>query len=260
MEPVALPASQGWLWVVHGLRLFRAYAALWLLLLFLCWISLTLIRVIPLIGPLAAICLMPGIGAGLMVACRAAQQGQPPTQRHVLEAFKTHRKGQLQLGLIYLAGTLAALGASALLDGGLFLHASLFGITQAELMRVAPAFLAGLAAFMVLFAPVMLAFWFAPALVHWHGMPPVKALFFSFFACLRNWRPFLVYGLGWLFFLFVVPMTVAVMLAAVLSADLRGATLASFIVMPFMLAMLGALVCSFYSTYLAVFGDPPAAA
>jgi hypothetical protein len=34
--------------------------------------------------------------------------------------------------------------------------------------------------------------------VHWHGVPPVKSLFFSFIACVRNLGAFTVYGLGWL--------------------------------------------------------------
>jgi hypothetical protein len=49
----------------------------------------------------------------------------------------------------------------------------------------------------VLYLPVSLAFWHAPALVHWHGIPPVKSLFFSFVACMRNAGAFTMYGLGW---------------------------------------------------------------
>ena len=40
-------------------------------------------------------------------------------------------------------------------------------------------------------------FWHAPALVHWHGVPPVKSLFFSLVACLRNFWAFTVFGLAW---------------------------------------------------------------
>ncbi len=90
--------------------------------------------------------------------------------------------------------------------------------------------------------------WFAPALVHWHAMSPAKALFFSFFACLRNWRAFAVYALGWLFFATLVPFLIAIILfATILPADLGGATLAAFILVPYMFAAVaGAMVCSFY--------------
>ena len=49
---------------------------------------------------------------------------------------------------------------------------------------------------LLLFAPLSLAFWHAPALTHWHGVPPVKSLFFSAVAVLRNWRAFTLYGLA----------------------------------------------------------------
>jgi uncharacterized membrane protein len=43
--------------------------------------------------------------------------------------------------------------------------------------------------------PLMAAYWFAPALVMMHDMKPLAAMKASFFACFRNFVPFLVYGL-----------------------------------------------------------------
>jgi hypothetical protein len=258
MEPLVLPALHGWLWVLHGFSLFRAYAALWLLLLFFYWIALALTGVVPLVGPMLALCFMPGISAGLMVACRAAQQRQPPLLRHILEPFKRNAPAQFRLGLSYLGATLLALAASALFDGGLFLQAWLTGNVADA--KQAAALRPGLLAFMTLFAPVLMAFWFAPPLVHWKSMAPAKALFFSLFAGLRNWRAFLVYGLGWTFFMFVVPFLLLLALGLVLSPDMRGVTVASFVIVPYLFAVIGAMFCSFYSSYAAIFPDPPAAA
>ena len=255
MEPAVLPAAQGWLWVMQGFRLFRAYAALWLLLLFFYWMSLLLIGVVPILGPIASLVITPGITAGLMVASRAALAQQPPTLRHIFEPFALHRKAQLQLGLIYLAGVAIAVGASAMADGGVFFRGPASMADRAQMARNLPAYATGMTVFLAVFAPVLLAFWFAPALAHWRNMSPAKALFFSFFACLRNWRAFLVYGLGWVFFLTVVPMILATVLALLLTADMRGVTLASFIVMPYLFAVLGAVACSFYPSYAAVFPE-----
>jgi hypothetical protein len=237
---------------MHGFSLFRAYAALWLLLLFFYWMALALAGVVPLVGPMLALCLVPGISAGLMVACRAAQHGQPPSLRHIFEPFVRNKRGQFRLGLVYLGCFALALAASGLFDGGLFVRAWFSGNIDA---KQAAALRPGMLAFMGLFAPVMLAFWFAPALVHWKEMTAAKALFFSVFAGLRNWRAFLVYGLGWVFFMLVVPTIIAVALGLVLSADMRGVTVASFIIMPYMFAALAAMVCSFYSSYAAVFPE-----
>jgi hypothetical protein len=256
MASSALPALHGWLWVIHGIRLFRAYTALWLLWLFFYWISLLMAAAVPLLGPLAAIILIPGIGAGLMVACHAVQHRQPPSLRHLVEPFRRNRKGQLQLGLIYAAWLLAGLGFSALFDGGLFFRKMLIGVKQSELalttLEVSPAVLA----YLVFYVPATLAFWFAPALTHWQGMSPAKALFFSFFACLRNWRAFTVYALGWMFFAALVPLGVVLLLfSTILPHDLGGVTLASFILVPYLCAVAGAMICSFYSSYVAIFGE-----
>jgi len=42
--------------------------------------------------------------------------------------------------------------------------------------------------------PLIMAYWFAPTLVLFHDMKAVDAMRLSFFACLRNFLPFLVYG------------------------------------------------------------------
>jgi hypothetical protein len=52
-------------------------------------------------------------------------------------------------------------------------------------------------------------FWHAPALVHWHGLPPLKSLFFSLVACLRNFAAFAVFGLTWLGLLVLVVIVVS---------------------------------------------------
>lgn len=254
MNPIILPAIHGWLWVLQGFALFRAYAALWLLLLFFYWTTMVLVGTVPLVGPLLCLCLVPGVSAGLMVACRAAQQRQPPVLRHIFEPFQRDRRAQFRLGLAYMGGFVAALALSALFDGGLFLRAWLVGYEGDP--RQATALYPGMLACVALFSPVVLAFWFAPPLVHWRGMAPAKAVFFSFFAALRNWRAFLVYCLGWMFFVMAVPAVLAIILGLVLSPDMRGVTVASFVIVPYYFAVLGAVVCSFYASYAAVFPEP----
>ena len=48
---------------------------------------------------------------------------------------------------------------------------------------------------LVLAAVFAMLNWFAPALVALRGAPAIEAMKLSFLACLRNWVPFLVYGL-----------------------------------------------------------------
>jgi hypothetical protein len=51
---------------------------------------------------------------------------------------------------------------------------------------------------MLLYAPLSMLFWHAPALVFWQGISPVKSLFFSWMGCWRNKGAFAVYVAAWM--------------------------------------------------------------
>jgi hypothetical protein len=262
IAPKTLPAAHGWLWVLHGFALFRAYPAFWCLLLLFYWLLLLLAGSIPAIGAGLATILIPGLSGGFMVACHAAQNKLPPLPAHLFWPFRAAatRNAQWKLGVAYLMGLVAILGASALVDGGALFRIMLVGVKLNDEALQAPGLqAAGLLALM-LYTPVMLAFWFAPALCFWHGMGAGKALFFSFFAGLRNTRAFFVYGMGWMLFAGVVPLLAGALLSLVLPGGAQGASLAALIIAPYMIAVVCAMILSFYSSFIDVFGAPPAPA
>ena len=90
------------------------------------------------------------------------------------------------------------LGISALFDGGSFARLYLVGGTLTRELVESPAFQTASWVAMALYLPLSLLFWHAPALVHWHGVPTVKSLFFSLVACLRNIAAMVVFLLGWM--------------------------------------------------------------
>ena len=94
----------------------------------------------------------------------------------------------------------------------------------------------------------MMAYWYAPLLSAWHRLPAAKALFFSFFACVHNWRVFLTYSAGVMlvFMLPVVVLSVARTLAP-------GGLLSTFALMFFLIFVLPTLYASFYVSYRDVF-------
>jgi hypothetical protein len=75
---------------------------------------------------------------------------------------------------------------------------------------------------------VSLAFWYAPALVHWYGVTPAKSLFFSVVAVLRNARAFLVYGLLWTALSLGVGLLMMLALMTTSHSDIALATMAMF--------------------------------
>ena len=92
----------------------------------------------------------------------------------------------------------------------------------------------------LLYLPVSLMFWHAPALVHWHGVSPVKSLFFSTVACLRNARAFLMYGLAWVGVVFVAALVITLIATMTSNPQVAAAAL-----MP-----LGLLITAMFSTSL----------
>eukprot|EP01036_Dinobryon_divergens_P058559 gene58559-78113_t len=143
----------------------------------------------------------------------------------LLVAFRTGRqrlRDMLVLGALYAVGFLGVMGLSALIDGGQFAQVYLGGAKLTQEVAQDPAFQSAMWLSMVLYLPLSLLFWHAPGLVHWHGVPPVKALFFSIVACVRNFGAFLVYGLGWLGVFLLGGLVVSIVSALLAVAGLAG--------------------------------------
>ena len=100
---------------------------------------------------------------------------------------------------------------------------------------------------LVLYLPLSLLFWHAPGLVHWHGVPPLKSLFFSIVACVRN--------LGWLG-VFVVGGVLISLVASLLAAmGLLGAGAAPGLVGGLMVGMALVMAGMFFSSVVFTFRD-----
>src|SRR5690606_37732929 len=92
---------------------------------------------------------------------------------------------------------LLVMAISALADGGQFAKVYLLGGALSRETAEQPDFQLALWIAMGLYLPLSLAFWHAPALVHWHQVTPGKSLFFSFVACIRNFAAMAMFGLSW---------------------------------------------------------------
>lgn len=248
-----VPARTGMTWVRLGIRAFWRQPMALAALFFMTMAAMSLASLIPLVGPAVALALLPSATLAMMVAAAQAAQGRFPTPAVLLVAFRTGRQrlsDMLTLGALYAAGFLAVMGLSALVDGGQFARVYLGGAQLTQEVAAQPAFQGAMWLSMVLYLPLSLLFWHAPGLVHWHGVPPVKALFFSIVACLRNFGAFLVYGLGWLgvFMIGGVVVTLA-------SALLAGLGLAATAAGGIMVATAMMLASMFFTSVVFTFRD-----
>lgn len=196
-----VPARTGLEWVRLGIRVFWRQPMALAALFFMTMAAMSLVNMLPLVGPAVALALLPSATLAMMVAAAEASQGRAPTPALLLVAFRTGKQrlhAMLMLGALYAVGFLCVMGLSALLDDGQFARVYLGGQPLTREVAESGDFQAAMWLSLLLYVPLSLLFWHAPGLVHWHNVPPVKALFFSIVACLRNFGAFMVYGLSWI--------------------------------------------------------------
>jgi hypothetical protein len=249
MQARIVGARQGAIWLLDGWRLFRAAPLGWLAMVFAYWIIMTLASVVPFIGVAAASIMVPAFSVGFMAAARAASRRGPVELSLLFDGFRHQPKSQLILGVIYLLCLGALLSVTTLVDDGALASWMLTGRRPGEDSLQSDDFLQALGVAALLYMPVLMAFWFAPPLAAWHDIGPIKALFFSFVACLLNWRPFLVYGAFSALLVVVLPLAV---LLTLMLASLKIAAMS--LVFPVLLVLLPTLFASFYASYRDVFG------
>lgn len=249
-----VPARTGLAWVKLGMRTFLRQPLALAGLFFIFMAAMTVVSKVPLIGVPLAMVLLPGTTLGLMAATREAAAGKFPMPLMLLTGFRggpQALRSMLILGALYALGFLVALGACWLVDGGGFARVYLGGESPSAEAMMAPAFQGAMWAFIAIHLPVSLLFWHAPALTHWHGLPPLKSVFFSLVACLRNLRALLVFGLCWMLVLMLALLTVSVLAALLNLGDSTGS-----LIFPVLLLMAAMFFCSLYFTYRDTFESP----
>jgi len=196
-------AGRGASWWSEAWRLFKAAPGIWILIVILFMAVTLLVSLVPVLGWLVVQILTPVVTGGLMLGCRAIDRGEPLTVGHLVAGFSTQASPLMIVGLIY---TLLAIACAVVIFGLVFMLfgasvlAQLFSVQDpvqigTALGGLVLAFLIAALAFLLLFAPLVMAVWFAPALVVLRGVDPAAAMKLSFVASLRNVLPMLVYGL-----------------------------------------------------------------
>lgn len=251
MRARVVTAGQGVRWLFDGWIFFTTAPFAWLALIMAYWLLMTLVSVVPLVGVAAASILVPAFSVGFMAAARAASKRSRVEIGLLFDGFRHAPRVQLVLGAVYLGCLALVLGGSALADDGALARWMLTGRRPGNEVLQSEEFLTALALAGALYTPVMMMFWFAPPLVAWHSVGPGKALFYSFFGCLLNWRAFLAYATATA----VVTLVVPFILVLALRAFVASVPLA-WLAFPLLGVMLPTLFASFYASYRDVFASP----
>ena len=133
-------------------------------------------------------------GGGLDIPARSVAQGL--SQRFGQTVFVENVVGAAQqLGVLALVGWVIAFIPAIVIAGGGAFFAMMRG--GGDLVSVGALGFTFMLAMLVSFAlalPLYMAPWFAPSLIVFNDLKPVAALKASFFGCMKNIVPFLIYG------------------------------------------------------------------
>jgi hypothetical protein len=250
-----VPAKTGVLWVRQGIQTFwrQPIALSGLFFMFMAVMSLS--SLLPLVGSVLALTLLPAATLGLMAAAREASLGKFPLPTVLVSALRAgqqRKREMLILGALYAVGFLGVMGLSSLFDGGTFAKLYLVGGTFNRETVMDGDFQTAMWVSTLLYLPLSAMFWHAPALVHWHSQPAVKSIFFSLVACLGNWRAMSVFLLTWLGVLGAVSMGILLVASLADSAEI-----ASVLLLPLMLLMAAMFFTSSYFTFRDSFVNDP---
>ncbi len=195
-----VPARTGLHWAIQGVRTFWRQPLAMSGLFFLFMATVSVVSIVPFIGGGLALVVLPALTLGMMAATQTAVQGKFPMPGILFAALKAgpQRKTMIHLGGWYAVLFLSVMVLSMLADGGTFAKVYFGGSPMTPEVVNTASFQAALWISMVLYIPVSMMFWHAPALVYWHGLPAGKSLFFSLVACWRNLKAFSVYILVWI--------------------------------------------------------------
>ena len=217
--PRKVAASQGFQWVIEGFRLYRKNPLLLSAAFGLLFGVVMALNLIPGIGNALSEIVSPLMAAGFLAAYRALDSGKELELPHFLAGVQGPAIPLMTLGAVQLLGTLAIgqIMRSMGFDPEAIVAAAQNSKTspaelQALMNQALPAALTGMA----LFTPLIMATWFAPALILFGGARPATALGVSLKAVAKNWVALTVNGLVLSLLLLIsalVPMLLGLLIA-----------------------------------------------
>jgi uncharacterized membrane protein len=199
--------GRGWTWIAEAWTLFARQPVPWIVngLVFALVVAV-LPYTPPILGGIASAVLTPVFLGGLMLGADAVHRDQPLGFGHLFAGFQKNVATLLAIGIAwFVCLTVITFLAAFIMGFGLFATmaaamatanpvdavTSLFAIVMGSIVTITLGLLVALA----LLVPVAMMLWFAPALVVMHDMGAGAALKASFIGCLKNFVPFILYGL-----------------------------------------------------------------
>ncbi len=250
------PALQGMVWLKQALHMFNQQRLAWVVLLLAYYLLLLVTRALPFIGPWAMTIIKPVLAVGLLAAAWNQERGTSPALPMILQGFRANLWALLPIGVFFVIGMTAAVFGSALVDGGKLIEfiSNSGKATEAEMEKTLDdrQLQFGMLFSALLSLPVLVATWWAPALIVFQNAGPGAALLASMRAAFANWRPLAIYGLGVFFYGVVLPGLAVSVLAMILPQSIAQVIVLALL-MPYLMFFAACLHISDYISYRDVF-------
>ena len=198
-NPRAMPVGRGAGWLLDGFGYFRKNPLAWIGIIILMFVLTLIIMLIPIIGGLAINLIMPIFMGGMMLGCQAQAQGGELSVNHLFAGFSKNTVQLIVLGLLYMLGfiliSIVLVALIFTMFGGMAMLESMQSGDPELVQENAKIFLLLFLVGTALYLPLLMAYWFAPALIILADVSPVAAMKMSFMGCLYNVLPFTLYGI-----------------------------------------------------------------
>lgn len=264
MQARRLPAARGAFWFFEGARLFRRNPPLITVLVLAYLLAVQVFAIlIPGIGPLLLPLLLPAMTLIVANGCRLVDLDRRPDQDGLLRGVAGNFPAMLRLGGLQLVGAVLVILLSMLLGSGTdpFAAPALApatpnmgdgqGAAAAAEAAAQAAMLGSMLKVLLLSAPLIVAFWFAPFLVGWNRVAPFQSLFFSTVASLRNWRAMFVFSVVVIAIAGILPGFILIVIGQISDMALSVVSIALRILLVFLIAPI--LTASIYVSYRDIF-------
>lgn len=199
-EGRSVPAGNGWRWIADAWTFMGGQR--WTFIgVFLLIVVLEIgASLVPLIGPLAISLFYPVILGGFVLGCETLRGGQPFEVGHLFAGFRRHTGKLMTLGAIWVAFGIVSTIVMLLIVGTSILPFYTGGEQPSpeQIMGLLLPMMLAVLVIMAVSLPLSMAFLFAIPLIVLRDAEVGAALKTSFFACLKNVLPFLVWSLAML--------------------------------------------------------------
>jgi len=200
----SVEAGRGLEWLKQGWQLFTKNPGIWIAVSVILIVIAVVLSLVPVVGNLALNFLMPVFAGGILLGCKSLAADGDFGIDTLFAGFKQNTTQLILVGVFYLVGVIAITVIVFLIGGGAAVTGGLMGRGPGVGVAIG-GFIVAMLVMLALLVPLLMAVWFAPALVVFRDVAPLDAMKTSFSACLKNIVPFIVYGVI-LFVLYVIAL------------------------------------------------------